>query len=327
MNGLFSFKAVEEYETSASHLLALLEASRRELRTGIIQVSYPLNQALIILLVQGEPINFYRSVENKLTKIQLEQIATFMGTTQARACIQTLPLEGIRISKMLIECPQTKGEFQLQTLDLNRRLDGWSASPETQVVRIEWPMAEAVLVFPGNNGPIQPIIFLSEAKSATEMDALAAIQKWEEPTCNISVFSGDDQADAWIEYKLHLTFTDIVERLLTRYNELAGKSLVSVLNQEIDDRTLRRGWRISCVGNGILDHHVFASPKEAAAAYRVLCKLILAHMKTVVGPKITRGIVQDMLEATGPRGREILETYRLIAAFKASLLSDGGENE
>ncbi len=327
MNGLFSFKAIEEYETSASHLLSLLESSRRELRTGVIQVSYPFNQLLIILLVQGEPINLYRSVENNLTKIQLEQIVPLMGTTQARACIQTLPLEGIRVSKMLIECPKSKGEFQLQTRDLNRRLDGWSASPETQAIRIQWPLAEAVLVFPGNNGPIQPILFLSESSIATEMDALAAIQNWNEPTCNISVFSGDNQAEAWIEYKLHLTFTNIVERLLTRYNELAGKSLVSVLNQEIDDETLRRGWRISCVGNGVLDHHVFPSPKEAAAAYRLLCKLILAHLQTVVGPKITRAIVRDMLEATGPQGREILETYRLLAAFKASLLSDGGENE
>jgi hypothetical protein len=210
---------------------------------------------------------------------------------------------------------------------LIQRIDGWSSSAVSIAVQIQWATAEAVMVFPGRDAPVHPMIFVKEGQIATELNALSAITSWGEPTCNVSLLPQQDDTDAWKEYQLHLAFSKAAELVITHYNELAGRSLVSVLNQDIYDETLKKGWRISCIGNGILDHHIFSSPVEAAEAYRTLFNLILAHMQTVVGPKISAAIVYEAIEALDKNSQGIIRTYHLMTPLEDDGVDDRGKSD
>ncbi len=328
MDGFFSLATTGVYSTSITELRSLIDQQVQGHLTGVIHGAYSSGHQFALFLIQGTLINAYVRTKGAWAKIPLLDWLSCFEKTNSEVKAFNLPVEGIRVTKMLFECPETQGIFQLQTSDLARRFDGWSTSPETIVVQIQWPHAEAVLVFPGEAMPVQPVIFINDSQIATEKEALSAITSWKDPACTVSVFADHSGRDAWAEYRLHLIFTKTTELLLTRYNELAGKSLVSVLNQDVDDETLRRGWRISCVGNGILDHHIFFSPKEATKAYRNLLTLIQAHMETVVGRKISNAIIREVVEELGTNGQEVLRTYRLLErAQDANKMEREGNHE
>ncbi len=323
MDLIFPCAASGEYHLSPSGVPGLLEKQVENRLTGAVQIFYPRDCRITLLYIQGEPVNVYRETPDGWQKIPPSDWPPLIGQKKIEVRVITLPVEGIRVMKMLLERPQEQGVFQLQTKDLSRRLDGWSTSPETILVRIKWPNAEAILVFPGQAMAVHPMVFVAEAVSATDKDALAAISAWKEPTCSVSIFADPEKKEAWEEYRLHQAFTSTAELMITRYSELAGRSLISVLNQDIDDETLRKGWRVSCVGNGILDHHIFSSPQEAANAYRALFRLILAHLNAVIGNRITDELVREVSHAIDSNSVEILEHFGLLASSLPAKIRNG----
>jgi hypothetical protein len=323
MDGLFPFATASEYQTSIEELEILYAKQLQSQLTGIFEIACPPNVQIFSLIVQGLVTNTYLVRPDLLQKIPPDEWASHLGETKARARIMTLPLEAIRIGKMLLECSKRQGTFQLPTRELVRRIDGWSTSPEVIAIQINWPGAEGVLVFPGKDAPVQPAMFLTHGQLVTESDAIIAMTHWKESTCTVSILSDDGSADVWKEYKLRLVFTKGAELLLTRYKEMAGQSLVSALNQAIDDETLERGWRISCVGNGMIDHHIFSSPQEAAEAYRVLSRMIQAHLDKVLGAKIAQSIVSEIFEGMDQESQGILRTYQLLIPPAATGISPG----
>ncbi len=326
MDGLFPLAKVSEYHTSATKLHSLLSKYQQSRLTGILQINLDAENRLFFLFVQGNAINTYLLTPEASKKILVSEAGALVSKVKAQAIELNLPLEGIRISKLLLESPRGTEAFQLQTRDLIQRIDGWSSSPQSIAIHIRWANAEAVMVFPGHDAPVHPTIFVKEGMTATELDALSAITSWNEPTCIISSLSQRDDTDAWREYQLHLTFTKTAELVITHYNELAGRSMVSVLNQDIYDETLKKGWRISCIGNGIIDHHIFPSPAQAAKAYRTLFSLILAHMQTVIGQRITASIVENAVAAMDKGSQEIIHSYHLLLPPVENELSAEGED-
>ena len=312
MDGLFQYATAGEQSSSVRELERLLAQHIQGQLTGIVEIAYPPQIRLFFLLVQGELKNSYLVTPELIRKIQYDEWTGFLGKAEAQARVLTLPLEAIRAAKLLIECPAPAGSFPLPTRELVRRIDGWSTSNGCMAIRIVWPAAEGVMVFPGKDGLVQPALFITHGQIVTETDAIIAITHWKEATCTISQLVDDDRVEAWKEYRLRLAFTRMTELLLTRYKELAGQSLVSSLNQDIDDETLRRGWRISCVGNGMIDHHIFASPQEAADAYRELSRLLLAHLDAVLGSRITHSLAAEIFDEIDADSQEILRSYRLL---------------
>jgi hypothetical protein len=312
MDGLFPFSTANESDNSTKELELLFARHLQSQLTGVFEISHPPKIQLFFLIVQGRVTNAYLVTPDLRQKIQPDEWTGYLGDVRAHARILTLPLEAIRVSKLLLECSQRQGSFQLPTRELVRRIDGWSTSPEVIAIQINWPGAEGVLVFPGKDAPVQPAIFMTHGQIVTESDAVIAITHWKETTCTVSILADDGSADVWKEYKLRLVFTRAAELLLTRYKELAGQSLVSALNQDIDDETLERGWRISCLGNGMIDHHIFSSPQEAAEAYRVLSGMIQAHLDTVLGSKIAHTIFTDIFEGMDLESQGILRAYQLL---------------
>jgi hypothetical protein len=323
MDGLFPLATVNKIFLSTPQLGPLFSKYLQNRLTGVLQVDFAPENRLFFLFVQGTAINTYLLTPESRIKISIDEAGPLLGKTRGEASLLNLPLEGIRISKLLLESPQRGGAFQLQTRDLIQRIDGWSNSATAIAIQIKWANAEAVMVFPGHDAPVQPMIFVKEGQIATELNALSAITSWNEPTCSVSILPQREDVDAWKEYQLHLTFSKTAELVITHYNELAGRSLVSVLNQDIYDETLKRGWRISCIGNGILDHHIFPSPTAAAEAYRQLFNLILAHMRTVVGRNISSTIVDEAVEALDKNSQEIIRNYDLMTPFDDDGVSDG----
>ncbi len=326
MDDIFPFVNPEELLISEANLKGLLKKQSQIHLTGLIQIECPQEKRLSLLFVLGEAVNVYLSSADESRKFPLERYATVLGNTQNKARILKLPLEGIRLSKMMLETSRQVGTFQIQTADFVRRFDGWSTSPETIIVLARWPRAEAILVFPGNSAPVQPILFSRNGHISTELDAMAEIHAWKEPTCSIMIFSMGEDTDAWQEYHLHLIFIRLAEQILTRYNEIAGTILVSVLNQEIDDETLRRGWRISCVGNGIHDHHIFSSPQEAGQAYHILSRFILKHLNLVLGSKIAASILREVTDGLDQESRALLEEYQLLDLTEEAIFWAGGRS-
>jgi hypothetical protein len=316
MDDLFSLATTREFNLSPSQFRSLIHGFTLIRQSGLIQFTPPSNEQLVLLFVDGVAKNAYVVTPKARRKIQPFEWSSFVGKSEGTVRILTLPSEGMRIGKMFMECQQCRESFQLQTADLERRFNGWSASPKTIAVHMRWPEAEAAVVFPGKDAPVHTALFIKKGTTFTDATALSTIHSWEEKTCTVSYYTEQGELEAWQEYRLHLLFVQTLELILTRYNDLAGRSLVSALDNEINAEVYKNGWKINYAGNGVHDHQIFSSPEEATGAYRRLYNLCLAHIEVVIGEKLTLSIVQEIHERMDKDRLEILRMYPMFSPLE-----------
>jgi hypothetical protein len=106
----------------------------------------------------------------------------------------------------------------------------------------------------------------------------------------------------------------MVDRLLARYVELAGRSLPVLLAQEINVTARVQGWQISVLGAHVYDRGVFSSPEEASLAYRAIIELCVRHISAVIGVPLTEEVLCRVAGQVGSVSSQLLQTYRVFPA-------------
>jgi hypothetical protein len=285
---------------------------RQDLMTGFIDIKYPTENQLIFLFAEGKIATAYLLTASERKRLQpLEWNALLTHISGTVRTLQ-LPREGLRVSQILIESAAPVRAFTTQTFDLKKHAEEWAARPQQGPVQLRWPQAEAVMIFPGNGLPAQPILFINKERAFSGADAFRNILNWYETQCEASVYSGENASEAFEEYLLQRTFTGTMQKVIRRYNELAGRSLVNVLGQEITAAAQGQGWRIQSFGGTVIDTEIFPTIQEQASAYRMLFGLCLARIEDVIGPKITNSIVRETLTQMELADRKTLQTHPFL---------------
>lgn len=114
MDGLFPLAKVSEYHTSATKLHSLLSKYQQSRLTGILQINLDAENRLFFLFVQGNAINTYLLTPEASKKILVSEAGALVSKVKAQAIELNLPLEGIRISKLLLDLPAAPRHFSFK---------------------------------------------------------------------------------------------------------------------------------------------------------------------------------------------------------------------
>jgi hypothetical protein len=322
MKHLFPSASATEISASAAQVQALIQMFRQDLMTGLIDINYLPDKQLIFLFTEGKIATTYLLTSLDWKRLQpLEWNALVSNITGTVRTLQ-LPREGLRVSKILIESDTPIRTFTTQTSDLKKHVEEWTAYPHNGPIHLRWSQAEAVMLFPGYNPAAQPALFVNNEQAICGTDAFRNILNWHETQCEASVYSGDQASEAFEEYLLQRTFTGTVQKVIRRYNELAGRSLVNALGQEITTAARGQGWHIQSSDGTVTDAEIFSSIQNQASAYRMIAGLCLSRIEDVMGSKITTSIVQETLSQMDPIDQSMMRTHPFLT--NASIEPAGG---
>jgi hypothetical protein len=292
------------------------------------QISLALEQRLTglakILLSSGEEVTmvvseggvrqvYYKdgSVSRVLPNFWLSQQ---LSDKQARLSIQSLPARRLLFEKILLESDETTQEKRpgYKTAALAQLFSSMVASESGSLFHIRWNSAEAFVLVPGSKLALLPALFLSSDIVEEDACAISSIENWKETNCDLTIYRGRIESEAWLEVHLAILFESLCNYLLTQYAYLTGRVMITSIVQNLMILAAQKGWAVDRLGNAVIDRTIFASPKEAAAAYHELLHMALVHMGAVIGPALVQSIMRQGVDSYNPFYLSLIKTYELV---------------
>lgn len=312
MNEFFPFENALSEDASSAQLYDILQSYRFQKMTGLVQASFAPEQRLLLCYARGKVNTAYLDQLEVWRRLEPIEWAALLDENSFQVRTLRLPLEGVRIIKLLVERAGLARTVEVRTETLKSQLKEWNLRPDIHLVTLRWPQAEAVLVLAGKADEVDLAAFSRPGEFLTGQPALQAFVAWVEDTCEAGLHQMPVDAPAWQEYLLHRSFIRTMERIFDRYEELAGRNLANLLHRNLSAAALNQGWRIEEGGRELADAEAFKSLSEALQAYRLLASFCLAEIESVVGPRLTGKITRDALAKLDCASREILENYPLL---------------
>jgi len=88
--------------------------------------------------------------------------------------------------------------------------------------------------------------------------------------------------------------------------------MITSIIQNLMILAAQKGWEVDRRGNSVVDQTIFASPKEAAAAYRELLEMVLAHIGAVLGSGLVQSVKRQGIDSYNTFYLSLIKTYELI---------------
>ena len=180
------------------------------------------------------------------------------------------------------------------------------------LVHIHWKSAEAFVLVPGSKLALRPALFLSGDLAEEDTYAISSIENWKETDCDLIIYHGGLGSEAWLETQLDILFESLCNYLLTQYGYLTGRVMITSIVQNLMILASQKGWEVDRCGNAVVDQTIFASSKEAAAAYHELLEMVLAHMSAVIGSALVQSIIRQSRDSYNTFYLNLIKTYELI---------------
>jgi hypothetical protein len=180
------------------------------------------------------------------------------------------------------------------------------------LIHIQWNSAEAFVLVPGSKLVLRPALFLSGNIVEEDACAISSIENWKETDCDLIIYRGGIESESWLEAHLDILFETLCNYLLTQYGYLTGRVMVTSIVQNLMILAAQKGWDVDRLGNAVVDQTIFASPKDAAAAYHELLQMVLAHMGAVIGSSLVQSITRQCIDSYNTFYLSLIKTYELI---------------
>jgi hypothetical protein len=103
-------------------------------------------------------------------------------------------------------------------------------------------------------------------------------------------------------------------KILSRYQEMVGKSLLQVMNREINLSIQLWNWNLSLAGDTLVDRHFFPELPLATYAYKTLFVGMGTEMSFMLGKHLARRIFNEAFQSILPDETAALQSQRLIPA-------------
>ncbi len=303
----------EYRQVSASQIQTELNMFRQDLLGGLCQVSYPSGETYYLFYIEGQLIDFYHDDLQQVVRLENVNPAPFFagkGDAQLRVC--TLSPRLFRHLKTLIYHPREINHLSVQTNRLMAVLDNYRKNEQPAFVHVIWPSAEGFTFLPGKGLPAREFLFLSDSQSQGSSLGVTILSRWPEAECELFYYSCDLTQEVWKENFISLGFTIVFEKLLNRYDDLVGKTLVLRLENNLSSAARSQALNIAFADKSIDDTHTFFTLSDAAAAYRSLFKLASHQMGAVVGPRLVAQALSDALNEISPTIFDFLSEKRIF---------------
>lgn len=220
---------------SAGQLQAELNMFRQDLSTGLVEIAYPGSDTYHIIFTEGRPNEIYQHGPGRVQRLDSINPHTFFankGEASLRIC--PVPLRFFRAIKTILAFTADDQQIVTQTPDVIAQLAVLQKTPEPVFIQITWPSSEGFVFLPGNNWPAREFLFISEGQARDNNPGVTIISRWPERECTFHIYRWNPAITTWHENNLFIGFSTIFEKILERYDELAGRALVTRLENDLN---------------------------------------------------------------------------------------------
>ncbi len=283
--------------------------------TGLVMISFLPGEQLYILVRNGVVLQTYVKDQDGC-RLDLEPWGERLQSDRvARLSIQHVPGRRLLFEKLILETDEKNREKKqaVSTGSLPKLFTSIQDRESASLVRIHWQNAEAFVLVPGSGIPLRPAVFLAGSDPELDIFAIEQIEKWREPECDLAIYRGGMENDAWRELHLNVLFEWCCNYLLAQYGYLTGKIMVTSVMQSLLILSSQRGWEISRLGSAVIDQTVFTSPAKAAEAYQETLGLVSEHIRAVIGASLLQSIKRQSLGSMNAFYLGLEKTYSLFS--------------
>lgn len=274
----------------------MLRLFQQDLKSVLLDISYTDEDQILLLIVNGSLHCIYIVRENQVTHYAPSKLSdVFQGRERGMMRICDLTPSFLGAVRTIIEQGHTVNNLPLATFDLSNTIQKWQSSPTPSFMHIRWPNAEGFVFIPGNNSSARQYSFLAEDKLSDSAAAVSMFSHWSEAECVVSQYTDTGDLAIWKENNLQLGFSLLMEHCLRRYDDLAGRSLSSKLDDAITRLCRSHSWNITVGNKTVDDVHIFDTIDDAAFAYRKIFELASHQIGQVIGARLLNETVDTSL--------------------------------
>ncbi len=313
MFDLFSSIPVRNKDLPAGSVQTLIHVHEREMFTGVLHLQNLEGGQAALFFVQGILSLFYALSDGYWAAIPATDWRLKLAHMDGDLRILTLPVDGLRTFRLFLDVAE--GEVNtftaLPATVVPDKIGEWQRANTPSLIHIRRNEMVVFLALPGNMLSSTDALLLSPDRSQTGLGVLTQLRSWGERPCDLRHCSTDLGSPAGQEYGLRVAFLRLVQKALERYQELAGRFLVSALDEEINQLNRARGWSLIFSGTGLTHREFFSDAYRAGEAYRAILAKMEGEMELVVGSRVANQIIQQALLELSPISRGWLYEYVL----------------
>jgi hypothetical protein len=299
---------------SKSELQERIFYAQEKKSTGMAKISFQTGEEMLLLFRGGDIRQIYFKKENGFKRISGPWDEYLQPGSLVRFDIQLMPANRLFFEKVVLEIQDREKEKRpaFQSSGLAGLFLSMANREAASLIHIHWQNAEAFVLVPGSNIPQRQAVFVSENGTEENSAALSRIQTYPDSNCDLTIYSGEHESEAWQELHLKILFEWFCSNLLTGYGYLTGKVMVTPVVQNLMIFSSQSGWEVNWIGGEVVDQTIFSSPAMAGDAYREMLALVSEHMSAVVGLTLVQTIQQQGLVSVNLFYQSVIKAYELI---------------
>lgn len=283
--------------------------------TGLIEKQTDEGGHLILLLAGGSPVGAYALQPAGAQDIPISKFESVGYSDRQRVHAVELPDTAGRMVWLALES-RRKGKLLLGgNKDWENKVTEWKSSRWTGLVEVKAGLYQGFAFFWQGETLMADAVLYTPEGFATGLFSLSQI---EATNREITLYEPEKASAAFQSFVLRQGAMRWSHNILSRYQEMVGKSLLQVMNREINLSIQLWNWNLSLAADTLVDRHFFPELPLATYAYRTLFMNIGTEMSFMIGKHLARRIFNEAFQTIHPDETAALQAQRLIpAAFTA----------
>jgi len=309
MNTIFDDVFASERKRKPSEILAWMRTIREAETTGVLRLFNPPSEKLIFHHYRGR----WSSPLNSDSESVIVDLANDIALNNDMYT-KFIPLSthGLVHSNLLLKAELQQQENGIHSSDLPWETNNSSDKIDPYLVKMKWENASGSILFNGVSN-LPHSLYISENLILDEPGISTPIlQRKDDPSCVITLFSPDPAMDAWQELRLRRSFKLLCDRMLERFELIAGRVIIESFAQVITSFTNSNHIDISILKRQLVNNEFYSGSQEAAEQYRAIIKEFIDHFSAVFGPRLLASNIHEIRVALSSDVRDVLEYYKIL---------------
>lgn len=303
----YFFRQVEEISLDNSPVSAEVYF-RGENATGLIEKQFDVDQAAVLLFVNGEPGMAYLLEDGHGRSMS---VADFLSLNDAHPRVINLPDVAGRLMLMALEA-QVENKFSIKNDEVwKKQVDQWKQDRWNGLIEIKSKNLHGFSFFWNGEPQKSDLIFSTPQGFVSDFPSLSDT---DDAAWDVITYSHHTMANAYQYAVLRQGVMHWSRQILSRYEELVGQKLLQMMDRELNRKIRPWRWHIVVDGKDMLDLHLFLYMMDAVLAYRALLMAMGAQMDFVIGNTLTQKLLSETFEQVSPDERVALKSQHLIPA-------------
>jgi len=311
MLDIFSSIPIRARDVSSNLIHAQIQIHEKELFTGLFHING--KEPSAFLFAQGKLFAVYKLSEKRWLNLPPSEWEGEITSSSGDFRAVSASMEGLRLLRLFFEADfsEAKTNPSLPANELNSYVGSWQRGDKAGLALVHQNGVSALMLFPAKESVFTEAALINETQTQTGPMVINQIKAWGNRPCQTEFCVYQEQSEAWREYSLRVSFGAFVQFVLRRYEELAGRFLVTDLGEQVNEETQSWGLALSLYGSALSNRQFFETAERAGQTYVTIFDIVGKQMTAVVGEKMATNIYKEAAMQIELNSRMLVQKYIL----------------